>query len=128
MIALLAFALGAALGATLAIHLLRASRQSADDLIERFQRERRARGRAQAAGWVALTPLLYRRARELHGDGSEVVAPLERYGVDELALLRDFVRRDRELNERRAQRLSRQLPARSRSRHARKRTRAASPR
>jgi hypothetical protein len=42
MIALLAFALGAALGATLAIHLLRASRQSADDLIERFQREMRA--------------------------------------------------------------------------------------
>ena len=41
---------------------------------------------------VALTPLLYRRARELYGDGNEVVARLGRYSVDDLALLRDFVR------------------------------------
>jgi DNA recombination protein RmuC len=42
MIALLAFALGAAFGAALAIHLLRARRQSDDELIERFQQEMRA--------------------------------------------------------------------------------------
>jgi hypothetical protein len=55
---------------------------------------------------VSLTPLLYRRARELYDDGQEVAAVLERCSVDELALLRDFVRCDRELNERRARRLA----------------------
>jgi DNA-binding MarR family transcriptional regulator len=55
---------------------------------------------------VALTPLLYRRARELYGDGNEVVAMLGRYSVDDLVLLRDFVRWDRELNEGRARRLA----------------------
>jgi DNA-binding MarR family transcriptional regulator len=63
---------------------------------------------------VALTPLLYRRARELYGDGNEVVAMLGRYSVDELALLRDFVRWDRELNEGRAHRLAARAPRRGR--------------
>jgi DNA-binding MarR family transcriptional regulator len=55
---------------------------------------------------VALTPQLYRRARELYGDGREVAEALDRYSLDELVLLRDFVRWDRELNERRAERLT----------------------
>ena len=63
---------------------------------------------------VALTPLLYRRARELYGDGNEVVAKFGRYSVDDLALLRDFVRWDRELNERRARRLAGHAPKRGR--------------
>ena len=63
---------------------------------------------------VALTPLLYRRARELYGDGNEVVAMLGRYSVDDLALLRDFVRWDRELNEGRAHRLAGRTPGRAR--------------
>lgn len=63
---------------------------------------------------VALTPLLYRRARELYGDGNEVFARLGRYSVDDLALLRDFVRWDRELNERRAHRLAGRAPGRGR--------------
>jgi DNA recombination protein RmuC len=42
MIALLAFALGAAFGAALALNLARASRRSDDELIERFQQEMRA--------------------------------------------------------------------------------------
>jgi hypothetical protein len=54
---------------------------------------------------VALTPLLYRRARELYGDRADIAAQLERYSDAELALVRDFVCRDRELNEQRAQRL-----------------------
>jgi DNA-binding MarR family transcriptional regulator len=63
---------------------------------------------------VALTPLLYRRARELYGDGNEIAAMLGRYSVDDLALLRDFVRWDRELNEGRARRLARRAPERGR--------------
>lgn len=63
---------------------------------------------------VALTPLLYRRARELYGDGNEVVAMLGRYSVDDLALLRDFVRSDRELNEGRAHHLAARTPGRER--------------
>ncbi len=56
---------------------------------------------------VGLTPLLRRRVRDLYGDGREVVALLERYSDEELALLSDFCRQDRELNERRAKRLAR---------------------
>ncbi len=55
---------------------------------------------------AALTPLLY-RARELYGVAREAAAALARHDVDELALLRDFVRSDRELNERRARLLAR---------------------
>jgi DNA-binding MarR family transcriptional regulator len=54
---------------------------------------------------VTLTPLLYRRAREIYGTGEEEAAALERYTASELRLLRDFVRSDRQLNERRAARL-----------------------
>jgi DNA-binding MarR family transcriptional regulator len=61
---------------------------------------------------VALTPQLRRRARQLYGDGSEVVAILGRYSVDDLALLRDFLRLDRERNEDRARRLARRGPTR----------------
>jgi DNA recombination protein RmuC len=42
MIAVLAFALGAAFGVALALHLVRTSRRSDDELIERFQQEMRA--------------------------------------------------------------------------------------
>jgi DNA recombination protein RmuC len=42
MIAVLAFALGAAFGAALALHLVRTSRRSDDELTERFQQEMRA--------------------------------------------------------------------------------------
>ena len=59
---------------------------------------------------VVLTPLLRRRARELYGDDGESSALLERYSVAELELLCDFVRGDRELNERRAQRLASRPP------------------
>jgi DNA-binding MarR family transcriptional regulator len=76
---------------------------------------------------VALTPLLYRRARELYGDGSDVAARLERYSIDDLALLRDFVRSDRELNEGRARRLTARGPARRGRRRAAERDGASSP-
>jgi DNA-binding MarR family transcriptional regulator len=59
---------------------------------------------------VVLTPLLRRRARELCGDGSESGALLERYSAADLGLLCDFVRSDRELNERRARRLASRPP------------------
>jgi DNA-binding MarR family transcriptional regulator len=59
---------------------------------------------------VVLTPLLRRRARELYGDGSESGVLLERYSVDDLELLCDFVRRDRELNDGRARRLASRPP------------------
>lgn len=59
---------------------------------------------------VVLTPLLHRRARELYGDGGESAALLERYSVEELELLCEFVRGDRELNERRARRLASRPP------------------
>jgi hypothetical protein len=59
---------------------------------------------------VVLTPLLRRRARELYGDGSGSEALLERYSVAQLELLCDFVRGDRELNERRARRLASRRP------------------
>lgn len=55
---------------------------------------------------VELTPLLRRRARELYGYEQEVRAALDRYSVNELTLLRDFCRFDRELNERRLRRLA----------------------
>jgi DNA-binding MarR family transcriptional regulator len=90
------------------------SRSAVTTVIDRLERIRYVR-RSTTPGdrrqvLVALTPLLYRRARELYGDEHEVAAMLERYSVDELALLRDFVRSDRELNERRALRLGRQRP------------------
>jgi DNA-binding MarR family transcriptional regulator len=65
---------------------------------------------------VELTPLLRRRARELYGDAQEVTATLERYSPAELTLLRDFVRWDRELNQRRADRLTRPLRAKAKRR------------
>jgi DNA-binding MarR family transcriptional regulator len=74
---------------------------------------------------VTLTPLLHRRARQLYGDGSEVVATLGRYSIDDLALLRDFVRSDRELNEDRARRLAGRM--RTRGQGPREATPAASP-
>jgi DNA-binding MarR family transcriptional regulator len=59
---------------------------------------------------VSLTPQLRRRVRGLYGDGRDVGALLDRYDVDELLLLDDFCRRDRELNERRLRRLTRARP------------------
>jgi DNA-binding MarR family transcriptional regulator len=88
------------------------SRSAVTTVIDRLERLRYVR-RSTTPGdrrqvLVALTPLLYRRARELYGDEHEVADLLERYSIDQLALLRDFVRSDRELNERRALRLHRQ--------------------
>jgi len=79
---------------------------------------------------VVLTPLLRRRARELYGDGRESGALLERYSVAELELLRDFVRSDRELNERRARRLAsrpRRRPTAARRRAPRRAADPAAP-
>jgi hypothetical protein len=42
MIAVLAFALGAALGAALVLYLVQSRRRSDDELLERFQQEMRA--------------------------------------------------------------------------------------
>jgi DNA-binding MarR family transcriptional regulator len=85
------------------------SRSAVTTVVDRLERLRYVRRSANPDDrrqvLVSLTPLLYRRARELYGDGSDVAAALERYTVDELVLLRDFVRSDRELNERRALRL-----------------------
>jgi len=67
---------------------------------------------------VALTPRLRRRAQELYGDGQEMSAVLEDYSADELVLLRDFVRQDRECNERRAERLAASGRTRAASRRA----------
>jgi DNA-binding MarR family transcriptional regulator len=94
------------------------SRSAVTTVLDRLERRRYVRrgpnpdDRRQVV--VALTPLLYRRARELYGDGNEVVAMLGRYSVDDLALLRDFVRWDRELNEGRAHRLAGRAPGRGR--------------
>jgi DNA-binding MarR family transcriptional regulator len=96
------------------------SRSAVTTVLDRLERLRYVRRSANPGDrrqvLVAITPLLYRRARELHGDGSEVVAALERYEVGDLVMLRDFVRWDRELNERRAHLLARRRPARSRRR------------
>jgi DNA-binding MarR family transcriptional regulator len=94
------------------------SRSAVTTVLDRLERRRYVRrgpnpdDRRQVV--VALTPLLYRRARELYGDGNEVVAMLGRHSVDDLALLRDFVRWDRELNEGRARRLAGRAPERGR--------------
>jgi DNA-binding MarR family transcriptional regulator len=93
------------------------SRSAITTVLDRLERRRYVRRMANPDDRrqvvIALTPLLYRRVRELYGDGQEVAAALARYRVDELALLRDFVRRDRELNERRVQQLARRSPAKS---------------
>jgi len=50
---------------------------------------------------VEATPLAIRRAREIYGPlGEEGTRELEGYTAEELRLLRDFLRRERELNER----------------------------
>jgi DNA-binding MarR family transcriptional regulator len=86
------------------------SRSAVTTVVDRLEQRRYVRrmqnpdDRRQVV--VALTPLLRRRARQLYGDGSEVVAILSRYSLDDLALLRDFLRADREHNEDRARRLA----------------------
>jgi DNA-binding MarR family transcriptional regulator len=96
------------------------SRSAVTTVVDRLERLRYVRRSANPDDrrqvLVSLTPLLYRRARELYGDGSDVAATLERYTVDELTLLRDFVRSDRELNERRALRLGEHRRPRRRER------------
>jgi DNA-binding MarR family transcriptional regulator len=78
------------------------------DRLERLGYVRRAPNQADRRQvLVSLTPGLRRRARTLYGDGREVRALLDDYTVDELKLLADFCRRDRELNERRLGRLAR---------------------
>lgn len=90
-----------------ALHLSRSAVTTVIDRLEARRYVRRVSGpgdRRQVL--VELTPLLLRRARQLYGDGSEVAQALARYSVSELTLLRDFVRSDRELNERRARELA----------------------
>jgi DNA-binding MarR family transcriptional regulator len=90
-----------------ALGLSRTATTAVIDRLEGRRYVRRQRNRADRRQvLVTLTPLLYRRARQLHGDGADVAAQLEHYSDAELALLRDFVRRDRELNEQRARRLA----------------------
>jgi DNA-binding MarR family transcriptional regulator len=68
------------------------------------QRASSARDRRQVL--VELTPLLRRRAGELYGDQGEVQAVLGRYTAAELTLLLEFVRWDRDYNERRVRELT----------------------
>src|SRR5918995_941879 len=79
------------------------SRSAVTTVLDRLEQRRYVRRRTNPDDRrqvvTELTPLLYRRARELYGDGDEHVTMLGRYSVDELALLLEFVRRDRELNE-----------------------------
>jgi DNA-binding MarR family transcriptional regulator len=90
-----------------ALGLSRTATTAVIDRLEARRYVRRQRNRADRREvLVTLTPLLYRRARQLHGEGADVAAQLERYSDAELALLHDFVRRDRELNEQRARRLA----------------------
>jgi DNA-binding MarR family transcriptional regulator len=90
-----------------ALGLSRTETTSVIDRLEARRYVRRERNRADRREvLVTLTPLLHRRARQLHGDGADVAAQLERYTDSELALLRDFVRQDRQLNEQRARRLA----------------------
>jgi DNA-binding MarR family transcriptional regulator len=94
------------------------SRSAVTTVLDRLEQRRYIRRRANPDDRrqvvAELTPLLYRRARELYGDGDELVPMLERCSVDELALLVEFVRQDRELNEGRARRLAGRAPARRR--------------
>src|SRR5262245_42949564 len=90
-----------------ALGLTRTATTAVIDRLEARRYVRRQRNRADRRQvLVTLTPLLYRRARQLHGEAADVAAELERYSDAELALLHDFVRRDRELNEQRARRLA----------------------
>jgi DNA-binding MarR family transcriptional regulator len=90
-----------------ALGLSRTATTAVIDRLEARRYVRRQRNRADRREvLVTLTPLLYRRARQLHGEGADVAAQLERYSDAELALLHDFVRRDRQLNEQRARRLT----------------------
>jgi DNA-binding MarR family transcriptional regulator len=92
------------------------SRSAVTTVVDRLERRRYVRrlqnpdDRRQVV--VTLTPLLRRRARQLYGDGSDVVAILGRYSVEDLALLRDFLRSDREHNQDRATRLAGRVPTR----------------
>jgi DNA-binding MarR family transcriptional regulator len=92
------------------------SRSAVTTVVDRLEQRRYVRRRQNPGDRrqvvVTLTPLLYRRARQLYGDGNEIVTILGRYSVDDLALLRDFVRSDRELNEARARRLAGRMPTR----------------
>jgi DNA-binding MarR family transcriptional regulator len=90
-----------------ALGLSRTATTAVIDRLEARRYVRRERNRADRREvLVTLTPLLHRRARQLHGAGADVAAQLERYSDAELALLHDFVRRDRQLNEQRARRLA----------------------
>jgi DNA-binding MarR family transcriptional regulator len=112
-----------------ALHLSPSAVTTVIDRLERLRYVRRTPNpddRRQVV--IILTPLLRRRMRELYGDGQEVLAALERYSAEELALLRDFCRQDRELNERRAERLARPARRRAGSGAAQQASQQASPR
>jgi DNA-binding MarR family transcriptional regulator len=86
-----------------ALHLSRSAVTTVIDRLENMRYVRRIRGVGDRREvLVELTPLLLRRAERLYGDGQDTTAMLERYSAAELELLCDFVRRDREHNEERA--------------------------
>ena len=111
-----------------ALHLSPSAVTTVLDRLERLRYVRRTPNpddRRQVV--ITLTPLLRRRMRELYGDGQEVLAALERYSAEELVLLRDFCRQDRELNERRAERLARPVRRRAGGGAAQQASQQASP-
>ena len=96
-----------------ALRLSRSAVTTVIDRLEALRYVRRIPGRSDRREvLVELTPLLLRRARALYGDGGDVDQALERYSAAELELICDFVRRDREMNERRATELIRRSQAR----------------
>jgi DNA-binding MarR family transcriptional regulator len=98
-----------------ALRLSRSAVTTVIDRLEALRYVRRVPGRPDRRQVVVeLTPLLLRRARALYGDGDDVDQALERFSAAELELIRDFVRRDREMNERRAAELTRRSRARRR--------------
>jgi len=100
-----------------ALQLSRSAVTTVIDRLEALRYVRRVPGRNDRRQvLVELTPLLLRRAMELYGGGDEGADVLDRYTTKELTLLRDFVRADREYNERRAAELSARRRSRSRPR------------
>jgi DNA-binding MarR family transcriptional regulator len=100
-----------------ALQLSRSAVTTVIDRLEALHYVRRVPGRDDRRQvLVELTPLLVRRALELYGGGDEGADLLDRYTTGELSLLRDFVRADREYNERRAAQLNASRARRTRGR------------
>ena len=100
-----------------ALQLSRSAVTTVIDRLEALRYVRRVPGRDDRRQvLVELTPLLLRRAPELYGGGEHGTGLLDRYTSEELKLLREFVRADREYHERRAAELSDTRRSRSRPR------------